>query len=225
MRCSHDCRLGLNRAPRNARRCCRGQKTPPTKSPNFGRGSAHSLWERPWPRRRFCRPPASVKAAIASKRALPRFARGTERGCSAGCSHDCRLGLNQAPRTTHGRCRGRRTPPTKKPNDDRGSLAFPVGAALAAMRLWLAAGLDQGRNLLSKPAHTDAQPRRASHGVDAVRKLLRRSISKPSETTVRRGFPDSPIALRSLHTMPSEFHPSDARRHVVTRQAKKIIHI
>jgi len=123
----------------------------PQESPGFDRGS------RAFP----------VGAALAAMRRLKAIAfdsgrireqarshrrrsRSQVRG-SAGVSRGYRLGLNQAPRTAHGRCRGQKTPPTKSPGFGRVSGAFPVAAALAATRLWLAARHDQGSNLESKP--------------------------------------------------------------------------
>ena len=49
--------------------CCRGQKTPPTEPRLWlRRGIGHTpLWERPWPRRGLCCPPASMQAAVGVK--------------------------------------------------------------------------------------------------------------------------------------------------------------
>jgi hypothetical protein len=91
-------RRDLDPAPRTALRCCRGQKTPPTKprlrsamgrapslpqDPGFRRRSGtipveaeRPPWERPWPRHGCCGPPASIKAAIASKLAPTVFDAG-----------------------------------------------------------------------------------------------------------------------------------------------------
>jgi hypothetical protein len=52
--------------------------------------------------------------------------------------------------------------------------------------------------------------------------MLHRNTPKPSETTVRRGFPDCPIALRLPDPTPSEFHPSDA---VMTDVTCRVVNI
>ena len=144
-------RRDFDPAPRTAHRRCRGQKTPPTgprlrpwvghipshTTPATGR--ARSLWERPWPRRGCCGPPASMKVAIASKLAPTVFDGGLGKrpwgrpallptGPQAGAAH-CPPPLSGSEDPSHKTTASAMDRAHSLPhNPGRGSGTIPMGA-------------------------------------------------------------------------------------------------
>ena len=98
--------------------CCRGQKTPPTEPRLWlRRGIGHTpLWERPWPRRGLCCPPASMQAAVGVKtpptepwlRLRPWVGRISSVGAALSATRPVLSAGFDA-----GCCRGQKTPPTE----------------------------------------------------------------------------------------------------------------
>ena len=116
------------------------------------------VWERPWPRRGCCRPPALIKAPIASKLAPTTvFAPGLHEPGEAAIAAD----RSSPRRRVLPSAVGVRRPLPQNPCSGSGgrSGAARVGAALAATGPLPSAGSDTGRHQGQRPPPTEPRLR------------------------------------------------------------------
>jgi hypothetical protein len=132
-----------------------------------GHRNPHPEWERPWPRRGCCEPPALIKVPIASKLApttvvAPGLREPGEATIAADRSSTRRRAQPSA-------AVGVRRPLPQNPGSGSGgrSGAAPVGAALAATGLLPSAGSDPGCRRGQRPPPTEPRLR--------LRRPIRRS--------------------------------------------------
>ena len=97
-------------------------------------GRAPSLWERPWPRRGHCGPPASLQAAVGVRRPLPQNPARTPAAGRAPSTVGAALAATGPLRSggfASGRCRGQKTLPRNPcPGGDSGNPTYRQAASV-----------------------------------------------------------------------------------------------